>query len=202
MSDTPDQLIESKVQDAFTRALTNFKGTFSFERKISRGEYSNSDSSTAAIHVQFDYAPDATPEEFLASASEAALQGRAVVYQELGIEAHLDAGGVLREVVNDAFPGATTETVAADPQDSNPARQQAAAVASVGDKPPYTDDQVKGASGDELKQMRRENADWAKARYETHPQEFKDNRPDNEKNGTKFPHFTHKKFWRAGFYTD
>jgi len=191
--------INDAVQDAFTRAFTNFKGTFSFERKVSRGEYSNSDSSTAAIHVQFDYAPDASAEEFLATARDAAFRAKALVFEQLGIEAHAE-NGLVMEVVQEAFPGSTTENVSPDPQDDNEQRQ--AAAAGVGSTPPHTDDEVKAASGEVLKAMRRENAKWAKARYETHPQEFKDQRPANAENGTNFPDFQHKKFWKAGFYLD
>ena len=194
-----DNAVEALVQDAFTRALTNFKGTFSFERKISRGEYSNSDSQTAAMHVQFDYAPDASDEDFLAAASGAALHARSVVYQELGIDAHLDASGVLREVVNDAFPGATTETVTPDQRDTT---RQAPASDGVGATPPYSDEEVGAAGGDVLKSMRRENAAWAKARYETHPREFWDNRQKKAQNGWTSPDFTHKTYKKAGFYID
>lgn len=197
--------IEQTVQDAFTRAFTNFKGTFSFERKVSRGEYSNSDSSTAAVHVQFDYAPDATGEEFLEAAREAALKAKSLVFEQLaehGIKAQYE-DGVVSEIIQEAFPGAVTEqvTTQADPNDINPERTAAASAASsVAATPPHSDDAVKAASGEILKAMRKENATWAKARYESHPGEFKDQRPDNEKNGTNFPDFQHKKFWKAGFY--
>lgn len=194
MSDVVEAGIESKVQDAFTRALTNFKGSFHFERVISRGEYSNSDKTTAGIHVQFDYAPDASNEEFLAAASEAALHAKAVVFQELGLEAHLDAGGVLHELVADNFPGATTERAEPDPQDT--ARES---VDIAPPTPPHTKAEVDAAVGEGKKLMRKKNAEWAKWRYQTHPGEFWDNRAKKAANGWDSPDFTHKDS-RAGFY--
>lgn len=191
-------MIESKIMDTFTRAMTNFRGTFGFERKVSRGEYSNSDATTASIHVQFDYAPDATAEEFLAAAREAANYGKAIVFESLGIEAHFSDGGILMELVQDVFPGGTvehSEVVQRDPRDPQ-------ASTGVGTTPPYTNEAVKAERDDDRKKaMRRENAVWAKARYETHPQEFYDNRATNAEKGWNSPDFMHKKH-RVGFYAD
>lgn len=190
-------MIESKIVDTFTRALTNFRGTFGFERKVSRGEYSNSDATTASIHVQFDYAPDATAEEFLSAAREAANYGKAIVFESLGLEAHFTDGGVLMELVQDSFPGATVEQhehVERDPRDPQ--------VTGVGYNPPYTNDQVKAERDDARKKaMRKENAAWAKARYESNPQEFYDNRASNAEKGWNGPDFMHKTH-RVGFYSD
>jgi hypothetical protein len=196
MTDVATAAVENAVTDAFTRALTNFKGNYHFERTISRGEFSNSDKTTSGMHVQFDYAPDATAEDFLAVASEAALWAKAVVFQELKLEAHLDAGGVLHEVVNDAFPGSTTEVIAPDPRDKD--REP---IVTVSGNPPYTQDQVKDAGPDMKKAMRKENAVWAEARYASHPSEFYDNRAKKASGdfGDGYPDFTHKQS-RAGFY--
>jgi hypothetical protein len=196
MTDVATAAVENAVTDAFTRALTNFKGNYHFERTISRGEYSNSDKTTSGMHVQFDYAPDATAEDFLAVASEAALWAKAVVFQELKLEAHLDAGGVLHEVVNDAFPGSTTERIEPDPQDATRGPIEVAPPA-----PPHAKDVVDAASQDMKKAMRKENAVWAEARYATHPGEFYDNRAKKAAEGWTSPDFTHK-VSKAGFYTN
>lgn len=183
------------AQDLLARAITNLKGTFSFECTTSRGEYSNSDKRVVGLHTQFDFAPEATPEEFLAKVQEVALQSRAAVYEQAGIEAHLDESGILREVVQDAFPGAQVVH-----GEQSPVRQAPAG----DDMPPYTDERFDGLTwrDAEFKRMETANRPWAEARYEVAPHEFFDNTADKAsgKRPRGAPDYVHKKHRHSTCY--
>lgn len=201
--------LEAAVQDAFTRAFTNFKGTVHYSCKRSRGKYSDSDAEELGFHIQFDYAPDASGEEFLAVVTDNIVKAKGAVYMGLGRDVERDINGIPMDANTDsflnAFPGAVIETreeVTPDPRDD---RHEASAstTVTVGPKPPYSkkdlDALAKGS--DELKAARNENTAWAKARYETHPGEFWDNRVGKKYENS--PDFAHKdKEWPAGFWVD
>jgi hypothetical protein len=191
--------VDHQVQDAFTRALTNLKATVNFERTVSRGEYSNQDKKTAGLHVQVDYAPDCSVEEWLELVRDAFRKAASSVYEQLGIDCEEDESGVLREVL-DAFPGATVEPTyneqaATPPPASTPVRLPA--------KPPYTKAQIDALEGDEWKAARNENAQWAKTQYDNgHAADFWDNRlkkSTGEYSDTAYD-FSHKRFKGVGFW--
>lgn len=197
-----EQVVDNTLQDAMAAALSNLKGTFQFSRKINlqnRGlDYENVE---AACFVQFDYPTDlmdASPEAaeaWLALSRQAANYAAAVVYERLGIEA-VKEGDVLREVFKE-FPGAVV-TEGALKGDDRPVQGVTASK-----NPPYTQAEVKNMGGAEMKAARKENSTWAAARYESHPQEFFDNRSKkaNDPSWSTSPDFTHKDS-RVGFWVD
>lgn len=159
--------------------LANFKGTFSFEHKVSDGNYG---SNQYGIFVQFDYAPEADIEEFLAAAREAANWAKMACYEAAGKEFYRDDSGVVREVLQQ-FPGAVVEQGALS-----------AGASDIPAAPPYTEEQVNAMSGDEAKDAKRAVKEWAAARHGAFPSEFFDNRAT--KTGNQ-PDYRHKKFKHA-----
>jgi hypothetical protein len=162
--------------------LANFKGTFSFEHKVSDGNYG---SNTYAIFVQFDYAPGAELDEFLGAARESANWAKMAVYESAGTEFYRDDSGVIRAVLQE-FPGAVVEGA--------PAPQRL----DVPSEPPFTDDQIKALSGDEAKDAKRAVKEWAAAHLAAYPSQWWDNRAT--KKGQQ-PDFKHKKLG-IGYWAD
>ncbi len=134
--------------------INPLKGTVAFTRKISDGNYGGSE---FFMSVQYDIDPTADGEQIIASARAAALQAKAVVFEQLGITHTLDESGVVTEQVVRAFPGTVVTN------DQGPA--------AGGDTPPHAGD-TKDAN------EKRANKAWAEARYATNPGDFYDNRPD------------------------
>lgn len=162
---------EIQVAEAAT-----LKGTVSFTRKLSDGNYGSSD---AFMAVQFDINADDDGAAIIAAARAAFLQAKAVVFEQLGIEHTLDESGVVVEQVRRAFPGTVVSGAAEAP----------ATVPAAGgdDKPPFAGDTKDAAE-------RKANKEWATARYGTHPTEFYDNR-DKKASGEysgKWPDVKHK----------
>ena len=184
--DLTDEVAEKQLNSVLNRALSNFKGTFFFERMISYGDFNNA---KFGISVQFDYAPDATPEEFFEAARLAAYQAKALVGQEAKLKFERDEEGTLHEVLQ-AFPGAA---VVSDSESIAPA-------SDVPDSPPYDPAEIKKLpKGDEKTAQYNANSAWAEARYNAGFQrEFWDNRGDKKyPNSHDFAHKTHKGvgFW-------
>lgn len=157
MSETPE--VTEVTADA---EIATLKGTVSFTRKISDGNYGGSE---AFMAVQFDIAQGDTPEDILANARAAFLQAKAVVFEQLGIDHTLNESGVVVEMARRAFPGSVIEpapTTAAAPPEAP----------AGGDTylPPFPADTTDPAE-------KKANKEWATARWYTHPEEFYDNRP-------------------------
>lgn len=186
--DQVDEVTEDRLRGVLNRALSNFKGTFFFERMISYGDFNNA---KFGISVQFDYPPDATSEQFFEAARLAAYQAKALVGQEAKLKFERDEEGTLHEVLK-SFPGAVvvTDSEAASPQTNVP------------DSPPFDPQQIKTLpKGDEKTAQYNANSDWARERYNAGFQrEFWDNRGDKKfPNSHDFAHKTHK---GVGFWVD
>ena len=183
--DLTDEVAEKQLNSVLNRALSNFKGTFFFERMISYGDFNNA---KFGISVQFDYAPDATPEEFFEAARLAAYQAKALVGQEAKLKFERDEEGTLHEVLKQ-FPGAVVQS-----------DTEATVTSDVPDDPPYDPAEIKKLpKGDEKTAQYNANSAWAEARYNAGFQrEFWDNRGDKKyPNSHDFAHKTHKGvgFW-------
>lgn len=152
MSEAPEVTPEAEI--------ATLKGTVSFTRKISDGNYGGCE---AFMSVQYDIAQGDTAEDIIATARNAFLQAKAVVFEQLGIDHTLDDSGVVVEVARRAFPGSVVE-----PAPSGPA-PQAAPAGGGSDNPPFAGDTTNPAE-------KKANKEWATARYATHPHEFYDNR--------------------------
>lgn len=193
-----DELLEQRIQGIITRALSNHKGTFQFEWAIPKNDgFGNA--GKAGISVQFDYPPGCDVEEFVAAAREAEDRAKTIVLTSLGLDVVLDDDGrvtspAIQRLMR-AFPGATLE-------DSGSSQQ--ATQASAGDRPPYTDDQVNSADGDDKKRMQRANTAWGKARYnDGFRSEFWDNTESNKQKGwSNAPTHAHKTFKSVKFWAD
>lgn len=85
---------------------THLTGTVGFTRKISTKQY---ESAEASAFGQFDFDVDAPSEEVARKAQEQFRTIKAVVLEELGIPFELDESGLIREIVERAFPGTTDE---------------------------------------------------------------------------------------------
>ena len=140
--------------------LALLKGTASFTRKITDGNYGGTE---AFIAIQFDIDPSAGGEALIASARTAFTQAKAIVFEQLGIDHTLDESGVVVEIARRAFPGSVVE---AAPQ----AAAAAPATSGTGAEPPFP-----GNTSDAG--QKKANKDWAIARYATNPEEFYANTP-------------------------
>lgn len=190
--------VEQSMDQLVQRALGYVKGTVFFEEAVT--SYGNGPK--FGVSVQFQWDPEADDETWLQLARQTADRAKAFVWEQLGIDAYREDGILVRAGLSDlmnAFPGSTVESegdvqVTAHSSDAT----------GVGPNPPYFDSKFKGASYDETKPMYAANREWAKARYETHPQEFNDNREDKKagKVPAKAPDITHKTHWKSGFYLD
>src|SRR5690606_17784381 len=156
MSETPE--ITEATPDA---EIATLKGTVAFTRKISDGNYGGSE---AFMSVQYDIAPNDTPENILANARASFLQAKAVVFEQLGIDHTLNESGVVIEMARRAFPGSVIE-----PAPTTAAAPPAAPARGGSDSPPFPADTTDPAE-------KRANKEWATARWNTHPHEFYDNR--------------------------
>lgn len=154
--------------------IATLKGTVSFARKVSDGNYGMTE---AFMSVQYDIGQYDTAEDIIHTARNAFLQAKAVVFEQLGIEHTLDESGVVVEVARRAFPGSVVE-----PAPSGPA-PAAAPAAAGGDNPPFAGDTTNPAE-------KKANKEWAEARLQSHPNEFWDNR--ESKRNPKAPDFKHK----------
>lgn len=177
------------------------KGTVYYERKINseaRGGV-KFENEIAGIYVQFDMTAD--PAQTQRNIDGAMNQAKATVFEQLGIPMAIDAQGLVTEAVTQAvsvapapapvavavpspveqvvqaFPGATVEQNVAP----------VSAAPSVADAPPFP---VTTAD----KAQKSANTAWAKARLQTHPHEFWDNRPKKASGewSAKAPDFKHK----------
>lgn len=135
----------------------DLKGTVSFTRKVSDGNYGSSDFFHA---VQYDIPDGSDGEAIVAAAKAASVIAKAVVFEALGIEHTLDESGVVVEVARRAIPGSVVQ----------PAPQQQAAPASTGgNEPPFPANTTDAG-------QKKANKEWAEALYATNPNAFYDNR--------------------------
>lgn len=141
-----------------SEATLDLKGTVSFTRKVSDGNYGSSDFFHA---VQYDIPDGSDGEAIVAAAKAASVIAKAVVFEALGIEHTLDESGVVVEVARRAFPGSVVE----------PANAQAAAPATApsGNEPPYPANTTDAG-------QKKANKEWAEALYASNPNAFYDNR--------------------------
>lgn len=171
-------------------------GTVTFSRKVKVRDYETAE---AAVFLQFEVpaldSADNFGEVIISRISDAFMQAKTAVFDELGIEFSVDEGGVVREVLRNTFGPVTEVTApAAQPRQvvaaSRPAPQPAAAPAAPAasaDGPPHDP-----ATTDKAQQ--KANKAWAKARLATNPDEFWDNR-DKKASGQYKPgaaDFKHK----------
>lgn len=170
------QAAPSEVIDA----LQNLKGTVSFTRKVNDGNYGTND---AFMAMQFDVPAnmdaDKVGAEIIKRATDAFFACKAVVFDQLGIEAMLDDSGVLVEVVTKAFPGTVHESAPAPSQPS--AAVAAAAPAPAAGEVNATTPWPASKSAVEIGRNGKERSTdeftaWAKERFQVAPQEFFDNR--------------------------
>lgn len=151
-----------------------FKGTVSFTRKISDGQYGSSDFFHA---VQYEIVDPKDSAAIVAAANAAATIAKAVVFEQLQVEHQLDESGVVVEMVRRAFPGSVIQ----------PKQDAASGSSSSSDSPPWPSD-TKDAS------QKRANKEWATALFATSPTSFYDNR-DKKASGEyseKSPDVKHK----------
>lgn len=129
------------------------KGTVSFTRKVTDGNYGGSE---AFMALQFDITNEDDGESIIAKARAAFVQAKAIVFEQLGVDHTLDESGVVVEQVRRAFVGSVVEP---------------AAPAAAGDAdPPFPSNTTDAA-------QKKANKEWATARFASHPHEFYDNRP-------------------------
>jgi hypothetical protein len=170
-------------------------GTVVFERTVRVREY---ESAKASVFIQFNL--DGSGDAVMAAVGEAFFQAKAAVYDELGIQFNVDAGGVIRETINAAFGQVTdvtpapkavaaTATAAPAPAPVAAAPAPAPAPAAVVDasRPPYD-------PATEIKQEKAANGKWAKARLVSHPDEFWNNAQAKAEGrfSPRSPDFKHK----------
>jgi len=164
-------------------------GTVVFERTVKVRDY---ESAKAGVFIQFDI--NGGGDQLVAAISEAFFQAKAVVFDELGIEFNVDAGGVVRELIDAKF-GKVTEVTAAPPV-LTAARPVAVAAppAPVAATPTVDDGQPPYNPATQDKSEKAANARWAKARYQSHPDEFWDNAEAKASGrfSPKSPDFKHK----------
>jgi hypothetical protein len=171
-------------------------GTVVFERTVRVREY---ESAKASVFIQFNL--DGSGDAIMAAVGEAFFQAKAAVYDELGLEFSVDAGGVIREALNATFGQVTDVTptvhvartqaaVAPAPAPAlAPVAAAPAAPAAVVDasRPPYD-------PATDVKGEKAANGKWAKARLYSHPDEFWDNAAAKAEGrfSPRSPDFKHK----------
>lgn len=153
------------------------KGTVSFTRKLSDGNYGSSD---AFMSIQFDINSGDTGDVIIANARQAFTQAKAIVFEQLGIDHTLDESGVVVEQVRRAFPGSVVEPAPQTQTDAD-------AGGGTGANPPFP-------SNTTDPDQKRANKEWATDRFGTNPSEFYDNRPKKASGeySSKSPDVKHK----------
>ena len=145
------------MTDAVILPSDHLKGTVSFTRKVSDGNYGSSD---LFVALQFDISADDDGAAIIAKASSVATQAKAIVFEQLGIAHTLDESGIVVEQVQRAFPGTVVTG-----GDSTPS-----ASTSNGSGPPFDSKTTNAAE-------KKSNKDWATAEFASNPSAFYDNRP-------------------------
>jgi hypothetical protein len=177
--------------------IENTEHTVGFSRKVNleaRGghKYENAE---ASFFLKFTTPPDAATSEIIEKAMEAFVACQGVVLTQLGIEYDLDAEGVIVE----KMPEPIARPQAA-PQDAVTQVRNAFGGGEV----EHDSNVIQGGFGADVDPRTLDKAAqraWAKARYQTHPQEFWDNRP-KKASGEYKPNasdFSHKTF-KIGFW--
>lgn len=174
-----------------TTEVTHLTHTVSFSRKVNDGNYGSNE---ATVFLQFDTPLGVDPTEIIEKGMDRFAAAKAIVFDQLGIEYHI-VDGIIIENLDVVVAQAKTER-AVKAEFSQPEADDApsSGAQGVGPTPPYD---PKTTDPDEKKL----NRQWAKARYETHPGEFWDNRPKKARGeyGETSADFTHKDS-RVGFY--
>ena len=161
--------------------------TVGFGRKVGLPSYSNVE---ASLFLQFEMPAGSPIEDVIAKAEATWSVAAAAVYDRLGVAYTIDEN--TGNVVEDTTSVAATQM--AQEMAASPAPAPAATGAPGGDQPPHN-------SRTRDKQEKRENILWAKARYQSHPNEFWDNRQSKIDDPSKSTHpdFKHKSsgvgFW-------
>lgn len=154
----------------------DLKGTVSFTRKISDGNFGSSDFFHA---VQYDIPDGSDGEAIVAAAKAASVIAKAVVFEALSIEHTLDESGVVVEVARRAIPGSVVQ----------PANTQQAASSGTpsGNEPPFPANTTDA-------DQKRANKEWAEALYASNPSAFYDNRAKKASGefNSKSPDVKHK----------
>jgi hypothetical protein len=151
--------------------MSNPKATINFARKVQVRPYETAD---ASVFIEFEVDENASTEGMIQQMRDSFAQAKALVFEELGVQFSVDANGYVRESIEAHF-GAVTEvsapapTATAAPVASVPVAPVAAPAPSA-DAPPFSTTTTD-------KGEKRANQDWAKARFQTAPAEFFDNRP-------------------------
>lgn len=191
----------------------NLVHTVAFTRKVNDGNYGSTE---ATMWLQFDTPLGADPAAIIEQAMDRFAAGKAIVFDQLGIEYHI-VDGIIVENLDVAVSQAKTERAVkagftevahavlvdgahADAHENvfgtggGERDPEKVGAQGVGPTPPY-DPKTKDAGERKL------NSQWAKARYETHPDEFWNNK--SKKASGQFsetsPDFTHKDT-RVGFW--
>lgn len=192
-----------------TEVTDELTHTVAFSRKKSDDNYGSSE---ATFFLQFSTSRDADFAEIAEKATAASSAAKAVVYDELGIPyqvvdnhiAEVDAvtqinaaatpARVQQAFNGSAAPAPAAESVADSPQPAAPSSPDGSNAVGVGAAPPYPPEEAAAARNAKDYTKANMNEKWARARFETHPNEFWDNRPgkaDGSKSA-KAPDFKHK----------
>lgn len=178
--------------DIVNEPLPTIRHTVGFSRKKNLGNYESVD---ASIFLQFETHPDTPLGEIISEAQSMWDVAAAAVFERLDLPYEIDPEtGVVTEDKS-AAAAASLEAAFAAPAAAPTERKVGPNAVGVGEMPPFpenTDD----------KSQRRANATWAKARFETHPSEFFDNRADKA-NGTvpeRRPDIKHRKSGVAAWF--
>lgn len=173
--------------------------TVSFSRKRSDGNYGSQD---ATLFIQFDTPIGGDVADIIEIAADRFAAAKAAVLDQLGIPYHLDNGLVVEEVTVDSVATGARINQAFKPISEDEGQPVFGTGGGerdpqgVGPVPPYSPDtKDKSEKGMNLK--------WAKARYETHPGEFWDNREKKASGqfSEKSPDLSHKDT-RIGIWLD
>lgn len=155
-----------------------------FERTIQVRQYEPAKASVtikATVPLGVDDADQADKNMELAAAL--VTQAKLVVFQQLGLEHTLEENGVVVELVQAAFDGATREAVPASSSTQAVLDQRVQLPAGTVSATPPHDPSARGAEG-------KANQAWAWERFAVAPSEFFDNRNDPQRGNR--PEIKHK----------
>jgi len=161
--------------------INELVGTVSFSRKVAVRQY---ESAEASVFIQFAIPTEGDAEtirhQTISNARAAMFEAKGLVLEELGLEFQVDDNGVLHELITKNL-GNVTEVRATPSGDYTPAPSDSGEATSA--SPPYSADT-------QDKSERAANKSWAVARWNSHPNEFWDNRAN--KRNPKGPDLKHK----------
>lgn len=162
--------------------------TVQCSRKVSDGNYGSTE---ATIFMQVASTPDMDTADLVQLLDDKLLAAEALVLDRLGIEYEFVDGQLVETNVPAAEAAVRSQFPAAAPVPAAPSGDSGGG-GGVGPNPPFD-----GRTKD--RDERKQNSNWAQARYSTHPGEFWDNRQTNADKGWNGPDFKHKDSG-AGFW--